>query len=126
MAFTRILNNLNPIKVRAAIEQITSDIEQTKALSMARHDTITIAFNSSNDSYSIYEGPTGNQTLYSDYPGSVNGVISFDRSEYSGVDITNANFNGSANLSFDPWGSTIAGGTVTLNSNNTIISTIIS
>ena len=119
-AFTRILNNLDPIKVRAAIEQITSDIEQTKALSMARHDTITIAFNSSNDSYSIYEGPTGNQTLYSDYPGSVNGVISFDRSEYSGVDITNANFNGSANLSFDPWGSTIAGGTVTLNSNKTI------
>jgi len=43
-AFTRIVNNLEPIKVRAAIEQITSDIEQSKAISMAHHDTVTIAF----------------------------------------------------------------------------------
>lgn len=119
-AFSRIINNLDPIKVRAAIEQITSDIEQSKALSMARHDTITISFNTSNDSYSIYEGPSGNQTLLTDYPGSSNGVISFDQSEYSGVDITGVTFNGSTNLSFDSWGSVIQGGTITLNSENII------
>jgi len=119
-AFTRILHNLDPIKVRAAIEQITSDIEQTKGLSMARHDTITLAFNLVTDSYSIYEGPTGSQTLLTDYPGSDNGVISFDRAEYSGVDISSANFGGSTNLAFDQWGNTITGGTVTLNSNNII------
>ena len=120
MVFTRILNNLNPIKVRAAIEQITSDIEQTKALSMAQHDTITIAFNIANDSYSIYNGSTGNQTIMTDYPGSNNGVISFDQTEYSGVDISSASFGNSTNLSFDPWGNTILGGTITLNSDNVI------
>jgi len=120
MVFTRILNNLNPIKVRAAIEQITSDIEQTKALSMAQHDTITIAFNITNDSYSIYNGPTGNQTIMTDYPGSNNGIISFDQTEYSGVDISSASFGNSTNLSFDPWGNTILGGTITLNSDNVI------
>jgi len=120
MVFTRILNNLNPIKVRAAIEQITSDIEQTKALSMAQHDTITIAFNIANDSYSIYNGSTGNQTIMTDYPGSNNGVISFDQTEYSGVDISSASFGNSTNLSFDPWGNTILGGTITLNTDNVI------
>jgi prepilin-type N-terminal cleavage/methylation domain-containing protein len=120
MVFTRILNNLNPIKVRAAIEQITSDIEQTKALSMAQHDTITIAFNITNDSYSIYNGPTGNQTIMTDYPGSNNGIISFDQTEYSGVDISSASFGNSTNLSFDPWGNTILGGTITLNTDNVI------
>jgi len=120
MAFTRILNNLNPIKVRAAIEQITSDIEQTKALSMAQHDTITIAFNITNDSYSIYNGPTGNQTIMTDYLGSNNGTISFDQSEYKGVDISGANFSGSTQLSFDTWGNTISGGTITLNTDNII------
>ena len=120
MVFTRILNNLNPIKVRAAIEQITSDIEQTKALSMAQHDTITIAFNITNDSYSIYNGPTGNQTIMTAYPGSNNGVISFDQTEYSGVDISSASFGNSTNLSFDPWGNTILGGTITLNTDNVI------
>ena len=120
MVFTRIINNLNPIKVRAAIEQITSDIEQTKALSMAQHDTITIAFNITNDSYSIYNGPTGNQTIMTDYPGSNNGVISFDQTEYSGVDISSASFGNSASLSFDAWGNTIQGGTVTLNTDNII------
>ena len=120
MVFTRIMNNLNPIKVRAAIEQITSDIEQTKALSMAQHDTITIAFNITNDSYSIYNGPTGNQTIMTDYPGSNNGTISFDQSEYKGVDISGANFSGSTQLSFDTWGNTISGGTITLNTDNII------
>ena len=120
MVFTRILNNLNPIKVRAAIEQITSDIEQTKALSMAQHDTITIAFNIANDSYSIYNGSTENQTIMTDYPGSNNGVISFDQTEYSGVDISSASFGNSTNLSFDPWGNTILGGTITLNTDNVI------
>ena len=120
MVFTRIMNNLNPIKVRAAIEQITSDIEQTKALSMAQHDYITIAFNIANDSYSIYNGPTGNQTIMADYPGSNNGVISFDQTEYSGVDISSASFGNSASLSFDAWGNTIQGGTVTLNTDNII------
>ena len=120
MVFTRIMNNLNPIKVRAAIEQITSDIEQTKALSMAQHDTITIAFNIANDSYSIYNGPTGNQTIMTAYPGSNNGVISFDQTEYSGVDISSASFGNSTNLSFDPWGNTILGGTITLNTDNVI------
>ena len=120
MVFTRILNNLNPIKVRAAIEQITSDIEQTKALSMAQHDYITIAFNIANDSYSIYKGATGNQTIMTNYPGSNNGVISFDQTEYSGVDISSASFGNSTNLSFDPWGNTILGGTITLNSDNVI------
>ena len=120
MVFTRILNNLNPIKVRAAIEQITSDIEQTKALSMAQHDTITIAFNIANDSYSIYNGSTENQTIMTDYPGSNNGIISFDQTEYSGVDISSASFGNSTNLSFDPWGNTILGGTITLNSDNVI------
>ena len=120
MVFTRILNNLNPIKVRAAIEQITSDIEQTKALSMAQHDTITIAFNITNDSYSIYNGSTENQTIMTDYPGSNNGVISFDQTEYSGVGISSASFGNSTNLSFDPWGNTILGGTITLNTDNVI------
>jgi len=119
-AFTRIVNNLDSIKVRAAIEQITSDIEQSKAISMAHHDTVSIAFDISNDSYTIYKGPSGSQTIYTDYLGSNSGVISFDHSEYEGVDISNVNFGGSTQLSFDTWGNTISGGTITLNTDNII------
>jgi prepilin-type N-terminal cleavage/methylation domain-containing protein len=119
-AFTRIVNNLEPIKVRAAIEQITSDIEQSKAISMAHHDTVTIAFDISDDSYTIYKGPSNNQTVYTDYLGGNSGVISFDQAEYSGVDISNVNFSGSTQLSFDTWGNTISGGTITLNTDNII------
>jgi hypothetical protein len=36
------------------------------------------------------------------------------------VDISSASFGNSTNLSFDPWGNTILGGTITLNTDNVI------
>ena len=119
-AFTRLRDSTGPIRLRAAIDQITSDIELSKSFAMARHDTITIVYNSGSDNYQIFSGPTGSRTALSNFPGSNNGTVSLAGLEYTGVDISAVSFNGGNELSFDPWGNALSGGTVTLNGTEVI------
>lgn len=116
MAMTRTRDGMTTIQVQIAIDQITSDIDLAKSMAFAKHDTITMAFSPSQESYTVYNGPDGARATISDFPNSTNGVISFETADFMEVDITSANFNGSSELQFLPLGDPKSGGSVVLNS----------
>ena len=116
MAMTRTRSGLTTIQVQIAIDQITTDIDYSKSMAFARHDTITLVFSTTLEQYTIYNGPDGSRSAITDFPNSANGVISFDQSDFIEVDITSANFNGSSELQFLPLGDAKSGGSIVLNS----------
>ena len=80
MAMTRTRSGLGTIREQIAIDQITSDIDLVKAMAFGKHDTITIVFSTSQESYTIFNGPDNARSVIGDYPNSENGVISLDNS----------------------------------------------
>ena len=116
MAMTRTRSGLTTIQVQIAIDQITSDMDLAKSMAFARHDTITLVFSTSQEQYTVYNGPDGSRSAITDFPNSANGVISFDQPDFIEVNITSANFNGSAELQFLPLGDAKSGGSIVLNS----------
>ena len=116
MAMTRTNTGLTTIQVQIAIDQITTDIDYSKSMAFARHDTITLVFSTTLEQYTIYNGPDGSRSAVTDFPNSTNGVISFDQSDFIEVNITSANFNGSSELQFLPLGDPKSGGSIVLNS----------
>jgi Tfp pilus assembly protein FimT len=116
MAMTRTSTGMTTIQVQIAIDQITSDIDYSKSMAFARHDTITLVFSTTLEQYTIYSGPDGSRSAITDFPNSTNGVISFDQSDFIEVNITSANFNGASELQFLPLGDPKSGGSIVLNS----------
>ena len=116
MAMTRTNTGLTTIQVQIAIDQITSDIDYSKSMAFAKHDTITLVFSTTLEQYTIFNGPDGSRSAITDFPNSTNGVISFDQSDFIEVDITSANFNGTSELQFLPLGDPKSGGSIVLNS----------
>jgi len=116
MAMTRTSTGMTTIQVQIAIDQITTDIDYSKSMAFARHDTITLVFSTTLEQYTIYNGPDGSRSAITDFPNSNNGVISFDQSDFIEVDITSANFNGTSELQFLPLGDPKSGGSIVLNS----------
>ena len=78
-------------RISSAINQITTDIDLAKSISMSKRKQIKIIFNQNNETYTVYQSGQ----VYTDYPGSDNGVVSLSDNNYSGVDITGINLNGS-------------------------------
>ena len=115
MAMTRTRSGLGTIREQIAIDQITSDIDLVKSMAFGKHDTITIVYSTSQESYTIFNGPDNDRTPMADFPNSANGVISLDNSALREVDLQAANFNGAAELQFLPLGDPKIGGSVTLN-----------
>ena len=115
MAMTRTRAGMTTIQVQIAIDQITSDMDLAKSMAFARHDTITLVFSTSQEEYTVYNGPDGSRSAITNFPNSINGVISFDQADFIEVDITSANFNGSAELQFLPLGDPKSGGSIVLN-----------
>jgi len=116
MAMTRTSTGMTTIQVQIAIDQITTDIDYSKSMAFARHDTITLVFSTTLEQYTIYNGPDGSRSAITDFPNSINGVISFDQSDFIEVNITSANFGGSSELQFLPLGDPKSGGSIVLNS----------
>ena len=116
MALTRTRTGLTTIQIQIAIDQITTDIDYSKSMAFARHDTITLVFSTTLEQYTIYNGPDGSRSAITDFPNSTNGVISFDQSDFIEVNITSANFGGSSELQFLPLGDPKSGGSIVLNS----------
>tara|TARA_B100000678_G_scaffold179431_1_gene149753 strand:+ start:170 stop:664 length:495 start_codon:yes stop_codon:yes gene_type:complete len=116
MAMTRTNTGLTTIQVQIAIDQITTDIDYSKSMAFARHDTITLVYSTTLEQYTIYNGPDGSRSAITDFPNSTNGVISFDQSDFIEVNITSANFGGSSELQFLPLGDPKSGGSIVLNS----------
>ena len=116
MALTRTRTGLTTIQIQIANDQITTDIDYSKSMAFARHDTITLVFSTTLEQYTIYNGPDGSRSVITDFPNSTNGVISFDQSDFIEVNITSANFGGSSELQFLPLGDAKSGGSIVLNS----------
>ena len=116
MAMTRTSTGMTTIQVQIAIDQITTDIDYSKSMAFARHDTITLVFSTTLEQYTIYNGPDGSRSAVTDFRNSTNGVISFDQSDFIEVNITSANFGGSSELQFLPLGDPKSGGSIVLNS----------
>ena len=116
MAMTRTNTGLTTIQVQIAIDQITTDIDYSKSMAFARHDTITLVYSTTLEQYTIYNGPDGSRSAITDFPNSTNGIISFDQSDFIEVNITSANFGGSSELQFLPLGDPKSGGSIVLNS----------
>ena len=98
-------------RISSAVNQITADIDQAKTMSMGKRKQIKIIFNQNNETYTIYKSGQ----VYTDYPGSDNGVVSLSDSNSSGVDITSINLDGSNVLTFTKWGNCMQSGTIILN-----------
>jgi len=116
MAMTRTSTGMTTIQVQIAIDQITTDIDYSKSMAFARHDTITLVFSTALEQYTIYNGPDGSRSAITDFPNSTNGIISFDQSDFIEINITSANFGGSSELQFLPLGDPKSGGSIVLNS----------
>jgi len=124
MAMTRTSTGMTTIQVQIAIDQITTDIDYSKSMAFARHDTITLVFSTTLEQYTIYNGPDGSRSAITDFPNSNNGVISFDQSDFIEVDITSANFNGTSELQFLPLGDPKSGGSIVLNSKTISVASV--
>ena len=103
-------------RISSAVNQITTDIDLAKTISMGKHKQIKIIFNQNNETYTVYQSGE----LFTDYPGSNNGVISLSDDNSSGVDLTSVNLNGSNVLIFSKWGNCLQSGTIILNNTREI------
>jgi len=116
VASTRVQDTSLNVRISAAINQITSDLEQVKTLALAHHKNMSLTFNVSTEAYSIHK----NGTLMTDYPGSNSGIIDLSQGTFTGVNITSTNINGSNVINIDKWGNVLNNGTITLNDAHTI------
>jgi len=116
LASTRIKDISVNVRVSAATNQITSDIELIKETALANHENMSITYNQEQNNYTIRK----NGSIMTDYPGSDSGIINLSEGMFSGVDITHVNINGSNVINFDKWGNVLNNGTITLNQNHII------
>ena len=124
LALTRTQFGLSNIQEQIAIDQITNDIDLAKSMAFAKHDTITIEFSTSQESYSIYSGVDNARSLITDFPGSSNGVVNLDHSKMRDINIQTANFNQQSEIQFLPLGDLKSGGSIVLNSKTITIEPI--
>ena len=87
-----------------------------KELALSSHNNMSISFNQSQESYTVFK----NGSIMQDYPESENGVIKLSDGSFSNVDITSINFNNSNIISFDKWGNVLNSGFIVLNQNHTL------
>ena len=116
LSSVRIKNISSNVKVTSAINQIRADIDMVKELALSSHNNMSISFNQSQDSYTVFK----NGIIMQNYPKSENGVIKLSDGSFSNVDITSVNFNNSNIISFDKWGNVLNSGFVVLNQNHTL------
>ena len=116
LASIRIKDISVNVRVSAATNQITSDIELIKETALAKHENMSITYNQEQNNYTIRK----NGSVMTDYPGSDSGIINLSEGMFSGVDITQVNINGSNVINIDKWGNVLNNGTITLNQNHII------
>ena len=112
----KVKNISSNVKITSALNRIRADIGMVKEHALSSHNNMSISFNSSLESYTVFK----NGTIMEDYPDSENGVINLSSRSFSDVDITSVNFNNSNIINFDKWGNVLNNGTIVLNQNHTL------
>ena len=116
LASIRIKDISVNVRISAATNQITSDIELIKETALAKHENMSITYNQELNNYTIRK----NGSIMTDYPGSDSGIMNLSEGMFSGVDITQVNINGSNVINIDKWGNVLNNGTIPLNQNHII------
>ena len=113
IASTQIVDISSKMRVTSAMNQIISDIELTKELALANSSTMTITYDTNLEQYFIKK----DGSLFTNFPGSDNGIVSLSDNIFSNSDLTKINLNGSNSITIDKWGNVLNGGVIVLNDN---------
>ena len=116
IATTRLSDISVNVRISSAINQISSDINLVKEIALAKHQPMSVVFDTISNVYII----KNNVNTMIDYHGSENGAIDLSVGLFSGVNISDVNLNGSTQVNFDKWGNVLNNGTITLNSDHVI------
>jgi len=108
LALTRSQFGISVIQEQIAIDQITNDIDLVRSMAFARHETFTIVFSKTDgnydESYTIYRDLDGQREKITDFPNSIDGVISLDNSKMRNIEIKAIDLNPGYELQFIPLG----------------------
>ena len=113
IASTQIVDISSKMRVTSAMNQIISDIELTKELALANSSTMTITYDTNLEQYFIKK----DGSLFTNFPGSDNGIVSLSDNIFSNTDLTQINLNGSNSITIDKWGNVLNSGVIVLNDN---------
>ena len=114
-----MLSSAGTMQIRAGANMIAADLEYAKSMAISRGQEYSVVFDQNAESYQIED--QGGVILHPVKKG-FNYVVDFQSDGRLGrVDITGANFGGSADVAFDSLGSPDNGGTVTLQANGTTV-----
>ncbi len=107
---------LEDIREKVVSERLVEDLNYLRNYAISRHDTTWLVVDAAQNQYGLYVGPTsGTRTLIPD-PQTLESIVLDLDVEYEGVSITSASFGGSAEVSFNYWGTPSSGGTIVLDS----------
>lgn len=111
---------LTSIHMKAAREKILDDLRYIGNYAISHHDTTWIVIDQNNNSYALYRGPSSsNRQILHDPSTNQNAVIDIG-TLFSGVFISQYDFNGSNELYFNWYGSPSTGGNIVLNQQRVI------
>jgi Tfp pilus assembly protein FimT len=97
------IDSFHSIKFNSAIKKVSSDIRYAQAFSIALHKVIGVEFNSSQNSYRLFDAQD-NSTL-KDPLTNANFEIDFDTySQYQGIKINSVDIEGGNKLEFNTLG----------------------
>lgn len=115
IGLVRAGENMNGFNDRILIDQLIDDINYAQTSALARREKIIIAFDVSEDVYTVYLGTINPGNKFKGFPNGVAGLVDMNSLQLGGVDLTSVNFNSSPNLQFLPSGTPVSGGTIEVN-----------
>lgn len=115
IGIVRSNENLSGFNNRISIDQLINDINFSQTSAIARRETVSMVFDVSSDSYSIYLGTISEDNKFKSFPNGLGGVVDMNDLQLGGIDLTSANFSNSTTLQFLPTGVPQSGGTIVVN-----------
>ena len=119
LAAVPMMSSAASIQIRSAANMIAADLEYAKSMAISRGENFSVVFDEGADSYRIEDQDSN--VIQHPVKKGFNYVVDFQNdSRLNKVDITNANFNTTAQtVTFDCLGSPIDGGAVILQADGT-------
>ena len=108
-----MMSSAGSVQVRSVSNMIAADLEYAKSLAITKGQDFTVVFDTSGDSYSI-EDQSGSPIAHPVKKEPFYYVIDLQAEGLDRVDITGADFGGSAEVTFNYLGSPDNGGTVSV------------
>jgi len=92
------------IKLNLAVDRLVADIRYAQNLAIADHEEVYVAFSTAGDTYEVYN-MVGSKTYYANPYSQEDFIVNFTTDkEFKNIDISAANFDGTATLRFSALG----------------------